>query len=371
MDMKDKIRAVLKKTPGLTGREIGKKIGEPKSKVNSFLYGSDEFLVDNYCWINVESLNKHVLELEANCWVDETSFENSLKACGCLLSSNCKDILVVLPEKCSVLLVAGARLLNLLNQLILAGKDVTIDFNACASTRHYFNRAGFFDLLDKKVNVLPSRPKQSTAQIYKGNNISLVEFGLIDPSDPDTSIPKKLTESFVAYSGTDYYMSAFTIFSELFGNVEDHSNTPIPGFAGLQKYGKKSGHIQTVVSDSGEGIAETLKPALKEHYPNLYSKFDMYDVNTDIELITRAFTKGGLSQFGSDSDSGRGLGLNKSTNSAMKYNAKLLIRQETFSLELIFNNSELSQVISDINLPKILGTHICFDFYIAKFPISA
>ena len=372
MEMKGKIRTVLEKTPGITGREIGKKIGVSKSRVNSYLYSSDDFQVDeSYCWSIISNSNQHVLELEGNCWVDVRSFENSLRACGGLLESEKNDILVILPEKCSVLLEAGARLLNLLNQLILAGKNVAIDFNACSATRHYFNRAGFFDLLDKKVKVLPKRPANSTAKIYKGNNTGLVEFGLIDPSDPDDSIPQKLTESFVAHSSSDYYMSAFTIFSELFGNVEDHSNTPIPGFAGLQKYGKKRGHIQTVVSDSGEGIAATLKPALKEYYPDLFSKLDMNDVKTDIKLITRAFTKGGLSQFGSDSDSGRGLGLNKSTSSAMKYNARLLIRQETFSLELVFKNSELSQVIPDINLPKILGTHICFDFFIAKFPTSA
>jgi len=364
--MQQKIASILQKSPGILAREIAKKLGIQKSEVNRVLYHSDKFYIDdNYCWYLAIDPNQQVLELESNCWVDEKSFENSLKKSGCLLESKQNDILVVLPEKCSVLLVAGARLLNLLNQLIYIGKNVTIDFKDCPETKHFFNRAGFFDLLNENAIVLPGWPKTSTAKKYKGKNTRLVEFGLIDPDDPDDSIPQKLTESFVVHSSSEYYMSAFTIFSELFGNVEDHSNTHIPGFAGLQKYGKTNGHIQTVVSDSGDGIAATLKPALEEHYPELYSDLDMDDVNTDIKLITMAFTKGGLSQFGSDSESGRGLGLNKSTRSATKYNAKLLIRQETFSLELIFKDSELSKVIPDLNLPKILGTHICFDFFIA------
>ncbi len=346
-------------------KEISKKLGLDKKELNKFLYHSDKFEIDdNYCW-HVTQLDQLILQLEAT-WVDSASFERSLLKTGCVLNSRKKRILVKLPEGCNVMLSAGARLLSLVNQLVHFDKNVTIDFSECQKTLNYFNRAGFFDLLDGKVKVLPERPRKSLALKYQGNNTGLVEFGLIDPDNPDDKIPKQLTQSFVAHTNLKYQIAAFTVFSELSGNVEDHSNTPIPGFAALQKYGEGSAkHIQTIVSDSGVGIAATIKPALKEHYPNLYSKLNIDDIKTDIFLITQAFIEGGLSQFGSAPEVGRGLGLNRSMQSAIKYNAKLYIRQETFTLEFVYTDGILVRVIEDINLPKILGTHICFDFFVA------
>ena len=50
--MKEAIEKLLKKAPGLKGKQIAKKLGYDKKEVNSFLYANlDSFLRDdNYCW---------------------------------------------------------------------------------------------------------------------------------------------------------------------------------------------------------------------------------------------------------------------------------------------------------------------------------
>jgi hypothetical protein len=90
-------------------------------------------------------------------WMDCKSFESSLSGLKVLLSSDTFEITFIIPEKCSILLDAAGRFLALCNQLIDAGKAVSIDFNDCQSTLYYFNRIGFIDHLHKNVTVLPAR----------------------------------------------------------------------------------------------------------------------------------------------------------------------------------------------------------------------
>ena len=259
------------------------------------------------------------------------------------------------------------RLLELIcqyHQLVYIGKEVTIDFSECSGTKRYLNRAGFFDLLNNRVQVLPDWPKHSHAEIYRGENDGLVEYGVIDPECPNQEIPVLLMKSFIAHSEPQYTDAAFTVISELFGNVVDHSNTKISGFAALQKYGGIKKHIQTVVSDSGDGIATTLKSTLKQHYPKIHKKLKLNSIDSDIYLVKKAFNEGGLSQFGSDPEQGRGIGLNLSQKYAEKYNANLSVRQETFTLDMLFKSGKLVGVTPVTNLPRILGTHVCFDFIV-------
>lgn len=363
--LEEEVVEMLQTEPGLKAKVLAKKLGKARKELNQYLHSRSDLYRqdDNYGWYLIQNF-PHMFILPENIWVDADIFETCLKNCGCLHSSQSSAIIVVIPNDCKILLDAGARLLSLLNQLVYQGKNVTIDFSSSLKTKSYLNRAGFFDLLDDYINVLPQKSKISAAQIYKRNNNSLVEFGVIDPQSQDKTIPKQLKESFVAHSKPQYGIDAYTVFSELFGNVTEHSETGIPGFAALQKYEYPKKHIQAVVSDSGKGISATLKPALKEHYPDLYESLDLNDIQTDIKLIVKAFTEGGLSQFGSDPEVGRGLGLFKSKQSAMKYNAKLYVRQETFSLQLVFKDGEFIKYIENTNLPLLFGTHICFDFLI-------
>jgi len=126
------------------------------------------------------------------------------------------------------------------------------------------------------------------------------------------------------------------------------------------KYKKK--HIQTVISDSGLGVAPTLRKALKENYHNLHKMYGNENIDSDIGLVTEVFLKGGITRHGIKS--GRGLGFKSSREQAMKFDANLSIRQEVFSIDLLFKDGCLVNKQVSKDLTKILGTHICFDFYV-------
>jgi hypothetical protein len=188
----------------------------------------------------------------------------------------------VVAKDCQILLEALARLLALCNQLTARGKTTTIDFSSCRKIIGYFNRVGFFDQLDNSVDVRPYRPKNSKAKAFAGNNSSVVELRSIDPVAPDRKIPGNLKDSFETCAGKSYSSAAFTILSELFGNVQEHSGSTTTGFAALQAYGGRYPHIQTVISDSGLGIVGTLLPVLEKKYPQLLEKLIL--LNTILEL---------------------------------------------------------------------------------------
>ncbi|MDH5730945.1 MAG: ATP-binding protein [Gammaproteobacteria bacterium] len=353
------ITAVLREHPDIKGREIAKKIGKAKKVVNSFLHAhSDNFIQDNnYCW-SLTKAEVLKIQFQEDQWVDHNSFESSLRISGSPLDSECSSIHFVIPEKCKILLDASARFLALCNQLVHAGKDVTIDFNNCKSTLRFFDRIGFVEHLHENVTVLPKRPLVSRASIYKGNSEAVVEFGAVNPKQANKELINQLADCFVQQSEAYYETAASTVFGELIGNIQEHSESSILGFAALQKYEGRRKHIQTVISDSGLGIAATLKPSLKVHYPRLYELSNSDDF--DIQLVTAVLTKGEISRFGS----GRGLGFKSSREQAAKFDARLSIRQEKFSLELEYKNGEIVQIDKQENLPTIFGTHLCFDFFV-------
>jgi hypothetical protein len=76
-----------------------------------------------------------------------------------------------------------------------------------------------------------------------------------------------------------------------------------------------------------------------------------------------ALKQGEISRHGS-ADS-RGLGLYQSRELAMKFNAKLSVRQETYSLLFTYQDGGLVDVDKKLDLVKISGTHICFDFLVS------
>jgi hypothetical protein len=358
--MQDAIERILRKTPGLKGKEIAKKVGLDRKQVNSYLHKHpDIFTQDNeYCWYLIAS--GPILEL-GNGWVTDDSFEQSLLQTGCLLDSESNSVLVKIPEGCKILLIVAARLLALLNQLASMGKDVTVDLSGCEDTKSFLSRAGFFDHLDRRVKVRPKRPNISAAKKFHGNSDTLVEFGGIDPRYDNNDLVIQLTERFVQQSNVRYQIAAFTTFSELIENVREHSESPIYGFAALQKYKGRRKHIQTVVSDSGLGIAQTLRPSLKKHYPDLHRLYSEESVESDADLVETVFRQGEISRFGL----GRGLGFKSSCEQAMKLNADLSVRQERFYLKFQYRDSKLYDVERQIvDVPRINGSHLCFDFFV-------
>jgi len=254
-----KIKELLQKKPDLKAKEIAKKIGEDKKSVNSFLYANPNvFVIDeSYLWSLVVT-SELVIKFE-NKWIDCNSFEASINNSGSLLESEHNSIVFVVPEKCRILLETAARLLALCNQLVGKEKVIKIDFSKCKNTLSYFDRMGFFEHLDARVCVIPKRPAVSKSKTYKGNSKALVEFGAVNPKNPNKVLINQLTDSFIQQSDNGYEAAASTVFGELIGNIKEHSESSVPGFAALQKYEGKRKHIQTIISDSGLGIAATLK----------------------------------------------------------------------------------------------------------------
>ncbi|EMT5581256.1 hypothetical protein [Enterobacter hormaechei] len=360
----EKIKELLREFPGLTGKQIAKKLGyADKSALNSFLYSHSQGLKRvEWKWYVEE---EYVLVLNADTWIDENVFEANLSSGGCLLSGIASRCRISFPENCKILLAAGARVIALANQAAFSGKAVELDFSKCPSTKNFLDRLGFFDHLHTDVKVKPERPTESRATRYRGNSDNLVEIASINIEDFDNSIPVKLTKKFALHAGQEYYMAVFTIFSELIGNVRDHSETPIPGFAALQLYKGKRRHIQTVISDSGLGIATTLKRNLETFYPEVFKALKSSTEDTDVFLVTQALKKGGLSQFGSAPDkAARGLGLKRSQEWAAKYDAIVLVRQPNFELKILYENGELIEITMKKGLALIKGTQVCFDFFL-------
>lgn len=360
--MERKIRQVLTQKPSLKGREIAKKIGLERKEVNAFLNKNrDIFHQDkNYYWYVVDD-GKVIIKFDSG-WIDSYSFERILFPHPNLFLVKDKTIKFVIPKGCKLLLISIAKFLALANQLSANGNNIEIDLSDCGDARTYFNRTGFFDHLDSQIAVVPDRPKESWAEKYKGNSETLVEFGTIDPKSKNKSLIVELGNIFVKKSNARFEMAALTVFSEMIGNVSEHSESDVEGFAALQFYSPpyKPNHIQTVISDSGLGVCLTLRPALENNYPGLYGRFGYVELESDIGLVTEVFTKGNISRFGG----ARGLGFKSSREQATKFDANLSIRQDQFSIELIYRNGQLDESKVERNLSKIHGTHICYDFIV-------
>lgn len=357
--MLQKIKKLLDVNPGLKAKEIAKSLGLDKHDINSFLHHNlEHFQKDtNFCWhLKNQELT---ITFDQNAWIDCSQFEQALANSESPLESSYQSIVFVIPTGCNLLLESIARLMALSNQLVLDGKEVTIDFQQL-KTFTYVNRIGFFDHLNSAVRVLPERPETSGAQRYNRNSNSVVELGILDPKNLDESLPARLKEVFVGHAGLKYEQTAFTVISELLGNVRDHSLSPIPGFVGLQFYKKFSPpHIQTVISDSGKGILGTLKPILEKKYPDLAREIDDSKLDSDIFLLKKVFTQGQISQ---SEDEARGLGLKSSGDAASKFNANISIRQERCEVKFFFRQGKRTRFEFKIGMPLLRGTHICFDF---------
>ncbi len=356
--MLKEIQALLRKTPGLKAKTIASQLNADRKQVNKTLHENAELFDQDaeYKW-SLQTRGELRIELGDHSWLNATDFENALLATSSPWDESFCSVTFVVANECKILLEALARLLALSNQLAKASKRVSLDFSACRSTLTYLDRIGFFDHLNDTVEVIPYRPTSSKASTYEGNNDGVVEFRAIDPLEPNQEIPALLKNSFVRSAGDSYSIAAFTVLSELFENVQQHSEATTNGFAGLQFY-KRVNHIQTVISDGGRGIVGTLAPVLKERYPEVARKIQSSSLHHGVALLREVFSDGGLSQF---SDHGRGLGLKRSGDLAQKYKATISVRQETFELR-VHQSPTGTRFSHQIGLVHIAGTHICFIF---------
>jgi hypothetical protein len=358
LQMLKQVQSIVGKSPGVKAKAIAAQLGVDRTSINQLLHKYPEiFLKDDEFGWSLLNQGELRVELGDHRWLTASHFESSLLGAGSPLDSSCSAVKFIASADCNMLLEALARLLALCNQLVVAKKRVTLDLSACKKTSSYFDRIGFFNRLDKKVEVLPRRPLRSKAVTYEGNNDGVVELRVIHPATPDQRIPDLLRKSFVSFAGEKYYVPAFTVLSELFGNVEEHSGANTAGFAGLQFY-KGGNHLQTVISDNGLGIIGTLSPVLEEKYPQIFKRVSESGQHFGVALLREVFSDGKISQV---DDKGRGLGLKRSGDLAQKFNAKISVRQEDFEFRVTHTHAGVS-FTHKLNLARLAGTHICFDF---------
>ncbi|WP_260612503.1 hypothetical protein [Vibrio cholerae] len=217
------VSELLDGSPGLKGRQIAKALGLDKSQVNSFLHKNQDTFVKNsnheWCLIRAQ----HVEIDFATGWIDEKAFESAIGKLA--YQKDATKVTFKFGIDCKFLLIALARFLALANQLTANGKDVVIDTTACPNARGFFSRNGFFDYLNQSVTCLPERPVLSAAKTYRDNSDTLVELGEIAQPTQNKELVIRLGDRFVEHTSASYFLAAKTVFSELVGNVTDHSES--------------------------------------------------------------------------------------------------------------------------------------------------
>jgi len=361
--MKEQISELLAHRPGLKAREIAKNLQLDRTAVNSCLYEHEyKFKKDDaFRW----SLSLDTLQVEFahnRKWLDIPCLENTLKQYPEIWSDDIQHITFSFPNY-SFLISTLSRILALVNQLCaLKGKSIKLDFSQAQNAFGYLCRVGWFDLVDKNIQITPTPTKQNERY---GQNQKLMEFVSIDSREPDENIPIYIKKVLATEVGKDNANLAFTYVAELFGNIGEHANSPLDGFVAVQIYKRKrQSQIQTVISDNGEGIVATLRKVLAERYPDLERAFAESIPDSDALLLKYVFEKGSISSALNNVDKSRGLGLKRSRDIAADFNATICIRQEHFELTMNYRDNRLISYSILKDLLHLKGTHICFDFYI-------
>lgn len=286
-------------------------------------------------------------------WIDASKFEDALRNTSGPHQYAATEVHFAVG--CKIMIDVAVRLLSLFNQLDSCTRRVSLYFTEGESgAMGYLDRMGFFDHLAPNIAVNPPRPIVSGAAIYRGHNSHLVEIARINRHVRDRELPSKLADALMEGcnsrpDASELGGAAWTIFAELIDNVFSHSETKLDGYAALQLYSRG---LCVAVSDSGLGIMETLRPALKHEQPTLARL-------PDLDLLVEIFHQG-ISRHGAD----RGCGLKGSAAKAMKYNARLDVRLPNSRVLLVPGTGgyHLDTTYCYDQLPLIWGTHICFKF---------
>lgn len=270
---------------------------------------------------------------------------------------NVYGVSFLFPENCIPMIDASVRLLSLVNQLDFLGKKVTLHIlDKINDTMKYLCMIRFFDFLNEGIEVLPFRPPCSTESSPFDTSFGLVMIERIKLCQRDKTLPSILSAIFALHSANSRALGnignvAYTLFAELIDNVYRHSSSKIDAIAALQVNPHNS-TAKVVVSDSGEGILETLRPSLMQNHPNLV-------YYSDTNLIVKVF-QDGLSRF----REGHGSGLRACAVQAMKFGAILDVRLARLRVHLApgVGGYQPAMAYCADNLVEIWGTHICFDF---------
>lgn len=295
-------------------------------------------------------------------WIRALDFERALQTCRATdgpLGGGVSSVVFKLSQGCKMMVDAALQLLCLANQLDHLGRSIRIEFEEETGVMGYLDRMGFFDHLAHQIEVAPYRPLVSRAKIYRGTSGALVEIARISPECPDEELPGRLADVLKQACSNrrdvkSLSRDVFTVFGELISNIYEHSATELDGYAALQLY-TGGGFLKVSVSDSGLGILETLRPTLRIEEPKL---FKLGDIDLMVEVLRQ-----GISRHGKK-DKRRGMGLKGSALHALKYKAKLDVRLPRSRVLLVPSSDGYKPNLAYCydSLPKLLGTHICFDF---------
>lgn len=290
-------------------------------------------------------------------WVNSSTMEKALLSGAPPHETGSAEVVFHFPVGCKVMIDAAVRLLSLFNQLDHCSRFVRLEFDdGDDGALGYLNRMGFFDHLSPNIEVVPHRPVLSGVKLYGGTNASLVEIAKINREARDENLLVRLTQALMQSCGQrpdadELEGAAWTIFAELIDNIFSHSQTPLDGYAALQIY-PRGNSLKVAVSDSGLGIMETLRPALRNESPALSSL-------SDIDLLVEIFQQG-ISRHGAD----RGCGLKGSAAKAMKFKSELDVRLPSSRILLVpgVEGYRPNTAYCYDQLALIWGTHICFNF---------
>lgn len=291
-------------------------------------------------------------------WVDAISLDDSFKQQRAVHDQVVTRVQITFPRECKVMVDAGTRLLSLVNQAASATKEVRLIFEeGAAGTMGYLQRMGFFNYLDPAVRVLPKL--ESTRQPTQRQHRMLVEFARIHPSERDPDLPRQLADRVAGQAKgmtqarlKKFEFATWHAFAELVQNIHRHANTAIEGYAAMQIYSSREGQRAVVsVSDSGLGLFQTLRPALKEADPQSAAL-------SDPDLLLRVVTDG-LSRFGPEN----GCGIRTSAQHALAFDTSIHFRLYNSSL-LLEPRSGKSFVVARHrhDLTPLWGTHVSFVF---------
>lgn len=289
-------------------------------------------------------------------WVDAFAFEAALRSAGDAHGTGVRSVVVELPAECRLMIDVAIRLLSLCNQLAACSKRVRLDFALLGDLRGYLSRMGFFDHLSGHVDVLPNRPVISGANLHRGGNQGLVEIERFNRKDGvDQALVGRLAQTVQRGCAgrsdvTAIHSAVFSIFGELIHNVFDHSQSTLDAYAAVQTY-RGGNRVTVAVSDSGIGIMNSLRPALKN---------TRWDNLSEVELLIEMFKEG----ISSKNEDKRGLGLKTSARHAALFGADLdvrLLNQRVF-LKPASNVDAPHVAYPQAGLPLIWGTHIAFSF---------
>lgn len=269
------------------------------------------------------------------------------------------DVEFQLRAGCKLLLDGVLRLLATCNQLVGNGKRVRLVFGGGqCGVMGYIDRMGFFDHLDARVETVPDRPVVSGAKIFRGGNTGLLEIVPIAAGRRDDDLPDRLTTALrhacsARSDAVALSEAASTLFSELIGNVHDHTQTN--GHVALQVY-QGGSKVQVVVCDDGPGLMGTLRPALIE-------RSDAHVHLTDVQLLVEMFREG-LSRH---SDAKHGQGLKDCATKAIRFRAELDVRLARQNVRLSPSRGAYEPTTAHWSegLPLLRGTHIAFAFRLA------